>query len=91
MQAIEASCWIPLLRAAKCVLAGDHMQLPPVILSQEYVFACAIVDILAQSFGSNNMTFCVITDGRNQDIDKGAGYAVKTGGGGGGGGGFVPP
>lgn len=38
LQAIEASCWIPLLRAAKCVLAGDHLQLPPVILSQEYVF-----------------------------------------------------
>ncbi|XP_040826885.1 DNA-binding protein SMUBP-2 isoform X2 [Ochotona curzoniae] len=28
-QALEASCWIPLLRARKCILAGDHKQLPP--------------------------------------------------------------
>jgi ATP-dependent RNA/DNA helicase IGHMBP2 len=34
-QALEASCWIPLLRAPRCVLAGDHCQLPPTILSQE--------------------------------------------------------
>jgi len=23
--ALEASCWIPLLRGKKCLLAGDHM------------------------------------------------------------------
>ena len=34
-QAVEAACWIPLLRARKCVLAGDHLQLPPTILSKE--------------------------------------------------------
>ncbi|XP_060062614.1 DNA-binding protein SMUBP-2-like [Ylistrum balloti] len=34
-QAVEVACWIPLLRAPRCVLAGDHMQLPPTILSQE--------------------------------------------------------
>ncbi|NXN97066.1 SMBP2 protein, partial [Rhinopomastus cyanomelas] len=32
-QALEASCWIPLLKAPKCVLAGDHKQLPPTIIS----------------------------------------------------------
>uniref|UniRef100_UPI00358FDB35 DNA-binding protein SMUBP-2-like n=1 Tax=Myxine glutinosa TaxID=7769 RepID=UPI00358FDB35 len=32
-QAIEASCWMPLLYAPKCVLAGDHLQLPPTVLS----------------------------------------------------------
>ncbi|NXP22088.1 SMBP2 protein, partial [Scytalopus superciliaris] len=32
-QALEASCWIPLLRAPKCILAGDHKQLPPTIIS----------------------------------------------------------
>ncbi|XP_043829131.1 DNA-binding protein SMUBP-2 isoform X2 [Dromiciops gliroides] len=34
-QALEASCWIPLLKARKCVLAGDHQQLPPTIVSHE--------------------------------------------------------
>ncbi|RLO08379.1 hypothetical protein DYB28_004712 [Aphanomyces astaci] len=33
-QALEASCWIPLLRARRCVLAGDHHQLPPTIQSE---------------------------------------------------------
>jgi hypothetical protein len=32
-QALEASCWIPLLKAPKCILAGDHRQLPPTTVS----------------------------------------------------------
>lgn len=32
-QALEAACWIPLLGAAKVVLAGDHLQLPPTVKS----------------------------------------------------------
>ena len=34
-QVIEPGCWIPLLHAGKCVLAGDHLQLPPTIISEE--------------------------------------------------------
>ncbi|CAI9732054.1 DNA-binding protein SMUBP-2-like [Octopus vulgaris] len=34
-QATEAACWIPIPRAPKCVLAGDHCQLPPTIISKE--------------------------------------------------------
>uniref|UniRef100_U3I681 DNA-binding protein SMUBP-2 n=1 Tax=Anas platyrhynchos platyrhynchos TaxID=8840 RepID=U3I681_ANAPP len=34
-QAVEASCWIPLLKAPKCILAGDHKQLPPTIISHK--------------------------------------------------------
>jgi predicted DNA helicase len=34
-QAIEPACWIPLLRADRVVLAGDHCQLPPTIVSNE--------------------------------------------------------
>lgn len=30
-QAIEASCWIPVMRGKRLVLAGDHRQLPPTI------------------------------------------------------------
>lgn len=32
-QALEAQCWVPLFRAKKVVLAGDHLQLPPTIKS----------------------------------------------------------
>ncbi|MCA8965846.1 MAG: IGHMBP2 family helicase [Planctomycetes bacterium] len=34
-QALEAACWIPLQRADRVVLAGDHCQLPPTIHSSE--------------------------------------------------------
>lgn len=33
-QALEASCWIPIIKAKRCVLAGDHLQLPPTIKSK---------------------------------------------------------
>lgn len=34
-QALEAACWIALPLAKKCILAGDHLQLPPTIISDE--------------------------------------------------------
>ncbi len=34
-QALEPACWIPILKAEKVVLAGDHCQLPPTIKSAE--------------------------------------------------------
>ncbi|XP_053208455.1 DNA-binding protein SMUBP-2-like [Panonychus citri] len=33
-QATEVSCWIPLLHIGKCILSGDHYQLPPTVISQ---------------------------------------------------------
>ena len=32
-QTTEPSCWIPLLRSQRVVLAGDHCQLPPTVVS----------------------------------------------------------
>ena len=32
-QALEAACWIPMRRATRVILAGDHCQLPPTIKS----------------------------------------------------------
>jgi ATP-dependent RNA/DNA helicase IGHMBP2 len=34
-QALEPACWIPILKAQKVVLAGDHFQLSPTIKSAE--------------------------------------------------------
>jgi superfamily I DNA and/or RNA helicase len=34
-QALEPACWIPILKAERVVLAGDHCQLPPTIKSEE--------------------------------------------------------
>ena len=34
-QALEPACWIPILKSARVILAGDHCQLPPTIKSAE--------------------------------------------------------
>lgn len=34
-QALEAACWGALLKGKRCVLAGDHLQLPPTVMSEE--------------------------------------------------------
>ncbi|CAN5221462.1 AAA domain-containing protein [soil metagenome] len=36
-QATEPACWLPLLRCNRVVLAGDHCQLPPTVISPEAV------------------------------------------------------
>ena len=33
-QALEIACWIGLVQVKKAVLAGDHLQLPPTIMSE---------------------------------------------------------
>lgn len=45
-QSTEPPCWIPLLRSRRVVLAGDHCQLPPTVLSR---------DAAAQGFGVSLM------------------------------------
>jgi ATP-dependent RNA/DNA helicase IGHMBP2 len=34
-QTTEAACWTPLLRGQRVLLAGDHCQLPPTVISKE--------------------------------------------------------
>ncbi|HEY9045027.1 MAG TPA: AAA domain-containing protein [Ohtaekwangia sp.] len=34
-QALEPACWIPVLRSERVIFAGDHLQLPPTIKSNE--------------------------------------------------------
>ena len=34
-QALEPACWIPALKTARLILAGDHCQLPPVVRKEE--------------------------------------------------------
>ncbi|XP_015268314.1 PREDICTED: DNA-binding protein SMUBP-2, partial [Gekko japonicus] len=53
-QALEASCWIPLLKARKCVLAGDHKQLPPTIISHKAAakgLSLSLMERLIQKYG----------------------------------------
>ena len=36
-QALEAACWIPIRRASRVILAGDHCQLPPTVKSLDAI------------------------------------------------------
>jgi ATP-dependent RNA/DNA helicase IGHMBP2 len=53
-QAIEASCWIPILLGKRVVLAGDHKQLPPTIKSAKAaagVVGTTLVDRVVALYG----------------------------------------
>jgi ATP-dependent RNA/DNA helicase IGHMBP2 len=50
-QALEAACWIPILKAQKVVLAGDHLQLPPTIKSSEAARSGLEVTLLEKCAG----------------------------------------
>ena len=53
-QSTEPGCWVPLLRCDRVILAGDHCQLPPTILSPEAAkqgFAVSLLERLVGHFG----------------------------------------
>lgn len=50
-QAMEAACWIPILKAQKVILAGDHLQLPPTIKSEEAARAGLTVTLMEKCAG----------------------------------------
>ncbi|TDH09611.1 hypothetical protein EPR50_G00088200 [Perca flavescens] len=55
-QALESSCWIALLRARKCILAGDYKQLPPTIKSQRAAskgLSLSLMERLIQMYGDS--------------------------------------
>jgi predicted DNA helicase len=53
-QSTEPGCWIPLVRCRRLVLAGDHCQLPPTVLSPEAVregFGVSLLERLIDHWG----------------------------------------
>lgn len=53
-QSTEPGCWVPLLRSNKIVLAGDHQQLPPTVLSAEAArqgFAKSLMERQVELYG----------------------------------------
>ncbi|MCA9056970.1 MAG: AAA family ATPase [Planctomycetaceae bacterium] len=53
-QSVEPGCWVPLRRADRVILAGDHLQLPPTILSAEAAkqgFAVSLMERLVNHYG----------------------------------------
>lgn len=53
-QSVEPGCWVPLRRAGRLILAGDHRQLPPTILSATAAqegFAVSLMERLVAQYG----------------------------------------
>ncbi len=53
-QSTEPGCWIPLSRSDRVVLAGDHCQLPPTVLSRDAVaegYSVSMLERLADLYG----------------------------------------
>jgi predicted DNA helicase len=55
-QSTEPGCWVPLLRCGRVVLAGDHCQLPPTVVSQEAAaqgFGVSLMERLVARYGTD--------------------------------------
>lgn len=54
-QCTEPACWVPIIRSQKLVLAGDHCQLPPTVISREAAnqgFETSLLERLVDHYGS---------------------------------------
>uniref|UniRef100_A0A452E999 DNA-binding protein SMUBP-2 n=1 Tax=Capra hircus TaxID=9925 RepID=A0A452E999_CAPHI len=81
-QALEASCWIPLLKARKCILAGDHKQLPPTIVSHKAALAGlsrSLMERLAERHGAGAVRMLTVQYRMHQAIARWASEALYHG------------
>ncbi|XP_043307701.1 DNA-binding protein SMUBP-2 isoform X1 [Cervus canadensis] len=81
-QALEASCWIPLLKARKCILAGDHKQLPPTIVSHKAALAglsLSLMERLAEQHGAGAVRMLTVQYRMHQAIARWASEALYHG------------
>lgn len=81
-QALEASCWIPLLKAPKCILAGDHKQLPPTTVSHKAALAGlsrSLMERLAEKHGAAVVRMLAVQYRMHQAITRWASEAMYHG------------
>lgn len=55
-QSTEPGCWIPVLRSDRLILAGDHLQLPPTVVSDDAAhegLSLSLLERLVQRFGKS--------------------------------------
>jgi ATP-dependent RNA/DNA helicase IGHMBP2 len=70
-QATEPGCWIPILRADKVVLAGDHCQLPPTVVSAEAKqsgLSTSLLERLVATFGESVTSLLEVQYRMHQEI-----------------------
>ena len=70
-QGTEPSCWVPLIRADKMVLAGDHMQLPPTVISKQAAdegFSTSLMERQIQIWGDEVTCLLNVQYRMNEEI-----------------------
>ncbi|MEZ6120453.1 MAG: AAA domain-containing protein [Pirellulaceae bacterium] len=70
-QSTEAGCWPPLTRAHKLVLAGDHCQLPPTVVSNAAAkqgLGISLQECLVEAYGDNVTSLLNVQYRMHQDI-----------------------
>ncbi|KAM7109002.1 DNA-binding protein SMUBP-2 [Ciconia maguari] len=81
-QALEASCWIPLLKAPKCILAGDHKQLPPTIISHKAAaegLSLSLMERLIERYGEKIVKMLTVQYRMHQAIMQWASSEMYSG------------
>jgi len=72
-QSTEPGCWLPLLCSDKIVLAGDHQQLPPTVLSTEAArqgFAKSMMERQIELYGDEVSRMLTVQYRMHRDIMK---------------------
>ncbi|VDM44309.1 unnamed protein product [Toxocara canis] len=70
-QAMECATWVPVLQAPRCILAGDHCQLPAVLHSNEALsqgLGTSLMETLYKEFGSIVNQFLSVQHRMNENI-----------------------
>lgn len=70
-QCTEPGCWVPLLRSNRIVMAGDHCQLPPTVISPEAGregFGRSLLERLVELFGEKITRQLIVQYRMHQDI-----------------------
>jgi len=58
-QALEVSCWIPILKSKRLIIAGDHHQLPPVVSSYEARRPGKEITLFERDYNMNLPEHCI--------------------------------
>lgn len=73
-QGLEAASWLVLLRVNKCILAGDHRQLAPTVISKDrYVQSClqvSLMERLLKLIGTDQMRMLTLQYRMHERIEE---------------------
>jgi len=70
-QALEVSCWIPMMQSPRLILVGDHKQLPPTIISRESAnkgLAITLLERVIEGHGENIVAMLTTQYRMHEDI-----------------------